>query len=40
MRSDQEKTISISSYLEQVEGIKPKNSRLGGKELWHNNSIR
>jgi len=40
MRSDQAKTISISSYLEQVEGIKPKNSRLGGKELWYNSPIR
>lgn len=40
MRSDQAKTISISSYLEQVEGIRPKNSRLGGKELWYNSPIR
>ena len=40
MRSSQAKTISISSYLEQVEGIKPKNSRLGGKELWYNSPIR
>ena len=40
MRSDQAKTISISSYLEQVEGIKPKNSRLGGKELWYHSPIR
>lgn len=40
MRSEQAKTISISSYLEQVEGIRPKNSRLGGKELWYNSPIR
>lgn len=40
MRSDQAKTISISSYLEQVEGIKPENSRLGGKELWYKSPIR
>ena len=40
MRSDQAKTIAISEYLAQVEGIQPVHARMGGKELWYRSPIR
>lgn len=40
MRSDQAKTIAIDQYLSHVEGLKPVNSRMGGKELWYHSPIR
>jgi hypothetical protein len=40
MRSDQAKTIAISQYLETVEGLRPANTRMGGKELWYHSPLR
>lgn len=39
MRADQAKTIPVDRYLE-CQGIRPTNSRKGGKELWYLSPIR
>lgn len=39
MRADQAKTIPVDRYLE-CQGIRPTNSRKGGKELWYISPIR
>jgi len=39
MRADQAKTIAVDRYLE-CQGIRPINSRKGGKELWYISPIR
>ena len=39
MRADQAKTIPVASYLES-QGVTPKNSRKGGRELWYISPIR
>jgi len=39
MRADQAKTIPVDRYLE-CQGIRPINSRKGGKELWYISPIR
>ncbi|WP_419799634.1 MAG: toprim domain-containing protein [Terasakiella sp.] len=40
MRADQAKTIPISSYLENIEGITPAHSKMDGKELWYSSPLR
>ncbi len=40
MRADQARTISISSYLQFVEGINPDKERMNGRELWYRSPIR